>query len=88
MSKSYRPWNSNQQYLLPPSVQDWLPKNDLVCLFFSVLAPSDYHPQLLFQHLENAERADPQLDNGRSMAEVRQNIDDEPPNLHFCDYFG
>jgi transposase len=30
MSKSYRPWNPNQQYLLPPSVQDWLPENDLV----------------------------------------------------------
>jgi transposase len=30
MGKTYRPWNSNQQYLLPPSVQDWLPENDLV----------------------------------------------------------
>lgn len=30
MGKTYRPWNPNQQYLLPPSVQDWLPKNDLV----------------------------------------------------------
>jgi len=30
MSKTYRLWNPNQQYLLPPSVQDWLPENDLV----------------------------------------------------------
>lgn len=30
MSKTYRSWNPNQQYLLPPSVQDWLPENDLV----------------------------------------------------------
>jgi len=30
MSKTYRPWNPNQQYLLPPSVQDWLPENELV----------------------------------------------------------
>jgi len=30
MSKTYRPWNPNQQWLLPPSVQDWLPENDLV----------------------------------------------------------
>jgi len=30
MSKSYRPWNPNQQWLLPPSVHDWLPENDLV----------------------------------------------------------
>jgi transposase len=30
MSKTYRPWNPNQQWLLPPSLQDWLPENDLV----------------------------------------------------------
>ncbi len=30
MGKTYRPWNPNQQYLLPPSIQDWLPENDLV----------------------------------------------------------
>ncbi len=30
MSKTYWPWNPNQQYLLPPSVQDWLPENNLV----------------------------------------------------------
>ena len=30
MSKTYRPWNPDQQWLLPPSVQDWLPGNDLV----------------------------------------------------------
>lgn len=30
MGKTYRPWSPNQQYLLPPSVQDWLPGNDLV----------------------------------------------------------
>ena len=30
MNKTYRSWNPNQQYLLPPSVQDWLPENDLV----------------------------------------------------------
>ena len=30
MGKTYRPWNPNQQYLLPLLVQDWLPENDLV----------------------------------------------------------
>lgn len=30
MGKTYRPWNPNQQYLFAPSVQDWLPENDLV----------------------------------------------------------
>ena len=30
MSKTYRPWNPNQQWLLPPSVHHWLPQDDLV----------------------------------------------------------
>ena len=30
MGKTYRPWNPNQQWLLPPSVHDWLPQDDLV----------------------------------------------------------
>ena len=30
MGKTYRSWSPNQQYLLPPSIQDWLPENDLV----------------------------------------------------------
>jgi transposase len=30
MSKTYRSWNPHQQWLLPPSVQDWLPEDDLV----------------------------------------------------------
>jgi transposase len=30
MSKTYRPWDPNQRYLLAPSVQDWLPPSDLV----------------------------------------------------------
>jgi transposase len=30
MSKTYRPWNPNQQWLLPPSVHDCLPQDDLV----------------------------------------------------------
>jgi transposase len=30
MSKTYRPWNPDQQWLLPPSVHDWLPQDDLV----------------------------------------------------------
>ena len=30
MSKTYRSWDPNQAYLLPPSPQDWLPEDDLV----------------------------------------------------------
>jgi len=37
MSKTYRPWNPNQQYLLVPSAQDWLPGNDLVYFILDVV---------------------------------------------------
>jgi transposase len=30
MGKTYRSWDPNQSYLLPPSPSDWLPENDLV----------------------------------------------------------
>lgn len=29
MSKTYRPCNPNQQYLMPPSLRDWLPEEHL-----------------------------------------------------------
>ena len=41
MSKTYRPWNPNQQYLLPPSVQDWLPENDLVYFILDIVNELD-----------------------------------------------
>ena len=30
MSKTYRPWDPDQSWLLPPSPRDWLPEDDLV----------------------------------------------------------
>ena len=30
MSKTYRPWNPDQGWLLPPSPRDWLSEGDLV----------------------------------------------------------
>ena len=41
MSKTYRPWNPNQQYLLAPSAQDWLPGNDLVYFILDVVNELD-----------------------------------------------
>jgi transposase len=41
MSKTYRPWNPNQQWLLPPSVQDWLPENDLVYFLIDTVRELD-----------------------------------------------
>ena len=29
MSKTYRPYNPNQMFLLPPSLKDWLPEGHL-----------------------------------------------------------
>ena len=41
MSKTYRPWNPNQNWLLPPSAQDWLPENDLVYFILDVVNELD-----------------------------------------------
>lgn len=41
MSKTYRPWNPNQQWLLPPSVQDWLPENDLIYFILDMVRELD-----------------------------------------------
>ena len=41
MSKTYRAWNPNQAYLLPPSPQDWLPEGDLVYFMLDVVGTLD-----------------------------------------------
>ena len=41
MSKKYRPWNPNQQWLLSPSVQQWLPENDLVYFLLDTVGELD-----------------------------------------------
>jgi transposase len=41
MSKTYRPWNPNQQWLLPPSPQHWLPEGDLVYFAMDVVQQLD-----------------------------------------------
>ena len=40
MSKTYRPWNPDQDWLLPPSPREWLPEGDLV--YFMLDADSGY----------------------------------------------
>jgi len=37
MSKTYRPWNPDQSWLLPPSPRDWLPDDDLVFFVLDVV---------------------------------------------------
>ena len=41
MSKTYRPWNPNQQYLFAPSIQNWLPEKDLVYVLLDVISGFD-----------------------------------------------
>jgi len=57
MSKTYRLWNPNQQYLLPPSVQDWLPENDLV--YFVLEVASELDISAITQKYEQEERGFP-----------------------------
>jgi transposase len=57
MSKTYRPWNPNQQYLLPPSVQDWLPENDLV--YFILDTVNELDISTVTQKHEREERGYP-----------------------------
>jgi len=44
MGKSFRPCDLNQMYLLPPSLQDWLPENHLARLVAEVTAQLDLQP--------------------------------------------
>jgi transposase len=57
MSKTYRPWNPNQQYLFAPSVQDWLPKNDLVYFLIDTVGELDI--SAITQKYEQEERGFP-----------------------------
>jgi len=41
MSKIYRPWNPDQDWLLPPSPRDWLPEGDLVYFLKDVVSGLD-----------------------------------------------
>ena len=41
MSKTYRAWDPDQTYLLPPSPRDWLPQGDLVYFMLEVVQTLD-----------------------------------------------
>ena len=41
MSKTYRPWNPDQDWLLPPSPREWLPEGDLVYFLLDVVKTFD-----------------------------------------------
>ena len=39
--KTYQPWNPRQSFLLPPSLDEWLPESHLVYLVLDVVAALD-----------------------------------------------
>jgi transposase len=41
MSKTYRPWNPDQSWLLPPSPRDWVPEGDLTYFLLDVVQTLD-----------------------------------------------
>jgi len=57
MSKTYRQWNPNQQYLLPLSVRDWLPENDLV--YFMLDTVNELDISAITQKYEQEKRGFP-----------------------------
>lgn len=57
MGKTYRSWSPNQQYLLAPSVQDWLPENDLVYFLLDTVAELDL--SAILRSYEREERGFP-----------------------------
>jgi len=57
MSKTYRLWNPNQQWLLPPCPQDWLPQSDLV--YFLLDTVSELDISAIIQKYEQEERGYP-----------------------------
>ena len=41
MTKQYRPWNTEQSYLLPPSPREWLPENHLAFFLMDIVRQLD-----------------------------------------------
>jgi transposase len=57
MKKTYRDWSTDQNYLFPPSPQDWLPQDDLVYFLLDTVATLDLTP--IFEHYERELRGQP-----------------------------
>ena len=57
MSKTYRPWDPDQTYLLPPAPRDWLPEGDLVYFMLDVAQTLDL--SAITHKYENEDRGAP-----------------------------
>jgi transposase len=57
MTKTYRDWSTDQNYLFPPAPPDWLPEGDLVYFLLDTVATLDLTP--IFAHYERELRGQP-----------------------------
>jgi transposase len=57
MTKTYRDWSTDQDYLFPPSPHDWLPEGDLVYFLLDTVATLDLSP--IYAHYERELRGQP-----------------------------
>jgi transposase len=57
MTKTYRDWSTDQNYLFPPSPHDWLPQGDLVYFLLDTVATLDLSP--IYAHYERELRGQP-----------------------------
>lgn len=57
MSKTFRPWEPRQSYLLPPSPRDWLPEDHLAYFILDMVETLDLSP--IFSHYERELRGYP-----------------------------
>ncbi len=57
MTKTYRDWSTDQNYLFPPSPHDWLPDGDLVYFLLDTVATLDLSP--IYAHYERELRGQP-----------------------------
>ncbi len=57
MTKTYRDWSTDQNYLFPPSPHDWLPEGELVYFLLDTVATVDLTP--ILAHYERDLRGQP-----------------------------
>jgi transposase len=57
MGKTYRPWDPDQSWLLPPSPRDWLPEDDLV--YFVLDTARELDISVITRNYEQEERGFP-----------------------------
>ena len=61
MSKTYRPWDPDQGWLLPPSPRDWLDEGDLVKLMNRIVAENPNRFQRSLKIISNTTLLIPRL---------------------------